>query len=224
MLWRGMIADLIVVVHAAYVGFVVLGLVAILAGHCLSLEMGPKSLVPLDTHRDDWNRGCGGSRRDSVPSYGMGTAAQSGGRASCLSGRLHRILDPPAAFLSCGAVGIHGALRGIRSGRPGCVCLRAASMETGCAASSDRLAKIGVNRLRYRDLRFGALPPINQERRSWLGHVRRVLEWRWLVRSSERDWRTGFARGAFRNVSVAIREAARAPGEGPLPFLRRCRR
>ncbi len=32
MLWRGMIADLLVVVHAAYVGFVVLGLVAILVG------------------------------------------------------------------------------------------------------------------------------------------------------------------------------------------------
>jgi hypothetical protein len=30
--WRGMIADLIVVAHAAYVGFVVLGLVAILVG------------------------------------------------------------------------------------------------------------------------------------------------------------------------------------------------
>jgi hypothetical protein len=32
MLWRGMIADLLVVVHAAYAGFIVLGLVAILAG------------------------------------------------------------------------------------------------------------------------------------------------------------------------------------------------
>jgi hypothetical protein len=32
MLWRGLLADLIVVAHAAYVSFVVLGLVAILAG------------------------------------------------------------------------------------------------------------------------------------------------------------------------------------------------
>ena len=32
MLWRGILADVIVVAHAAYVGFVVLGLVAILAG------------------------------------------------------------------------------------------------------------------------------------------------------------------------------------------------
>jgi len=32
MLWRRMLADLCVVTHAAYVGFVVLGLVAILAG------------------------------------------------------------------------------------------------------------------------------------------------------------------------------------------------
>ena len=32
MLWRRMLADLLVVVHAAYVSFVVLGLVAILAG------------------------------------------------------------------------------------------------------------------------------------------------------------------------------------------------
>ena len=32
MLWRGILADVLVVVHAAYVGFLVLGLVAILAG------------------------------------------------------------------------------------------------------------------------------------------------------------------------------------------------
>ncbi len=35
MVWRGMVADLIVVVHAAYASFIVLGLVAILVGIAL---------------------------------------------------------------------------------------------------------------------------------------------------------------------------------------------
>ena len=51
MLWRRMLADLIVVVHAAYVGFVVLGLRRDPGRHRLPLEMGPKSLVSLDPYR-----------------------------------------------------------------------------------------------------------------------------------------------------------------------------
>ena len=41
-----MLADLIVVFHASYVSFVVFGLLAILVGAVLRLELGPKLLVP----------------------------------------------------------------------------------------------------------------------------------------------------------------------------------
>ena len=49
-------SDLIVVFHAAYVSFVVFGLLAILVGALSPVEMGPQLLVPRDPFHGDRHR------------------------------------------------------------------------------------------------------------------------------------------------------------------------
>ena len=73
-----MLADLVVVFHATYVGFVVLGLVAILVGIAFRWKWVRNpwfrwihiSMIGIVVAR--------GSRRNSVPFNGMGTAAREG--------------------------------------------------------------------------------------------------------------------------------------------------
>ena len=67
MLWARMLADLIVVFHAAYVSFVVFGLAADPARSRASLELGPQPLVPRDPSDRDRDRGRRGARRIPCP-------------------------------------------------------------------------------------------------------------------------------------------------------------
>lgn len=86
MLWRGMLADLCAVVHAAYFSFVVLGLVAILMGIAFrwswvrnpwfrSIHIAMIGIVVVEANR-----------RHAVPFDGLGTAAQGSGGPGRLFG------------------------------------------------------------------------------------------------------------------------------------------
>ena len=119
MLWRRLLADLVVVAHAAYVSFVVLGLVAILAG----VAFGWKWV------RNPWFRWIHISMIGIVVAEALAgipcpltvwerqlRARRWPGR---LCGRLHRLLDAALAFVSRGAMGFYRRLHGVRPGGPG---------------------------------------------------------------------------------------------------------
>src|SRR5262245_45875584 len=70
-------------------------------GHCLSLGLGPKSLVPWDPLADDRHRRRRIASRHSLSTDSLGEAAQDQIRPGNLSGRLPWLLGPSVAFLPC---------------------------------------------------------------------------------------------------------------------------
>ncbi len=124
--WARMLADLIVVFHASYVSFVVLGLVAILVGAALHWRWV----------RNFW------FRIAHLAAIGVVVLESLAGipcpltvwesqlrrrRADRLHRRLHRPLGPSVDLLSGRALGFHDVVRAVRSGRSG-------SLHPGAAA------------------------------------------------------------------------------------------
>ena len=119
MLWARVLADVIVVLHAAYVSFVVFGLAAILLGIVFrwswvrNVWFRAIHLIAIGDRRGRV------TRRGPVPADRLGSPAQENRRADRLHGRLSRPLGPSVDLLPCRALGFHVDLHPVRPGGPG---------------------------------------------------------------------------------------------------------
>ena len=128
MLWARILADAIVVFHAAFVAFVVLGMVAIVLG--LALRRG--------WVRNFWFRTLHLAAIGVVtaltlagmmcPLTVLGESTEAAGGAAVVSGGFHRLLGAPAHLLRRRALGLHARVYPVRPAGPGDVRVRASPL------------------------------------------------------------------------------------------------
>ena len=120
MLWARVLADLIVVLHAAYVSFVVFGLAAILLGVVFRWRWVRNVWFrgPSDGDRDRRRRV---ALRHRLPTDRLGRPAQEAGWADRVRRRLSRPLGTPVDLLPRRSVGFHPAIHRVRPCGAGCL-------------------------------------------------------------------------------------------------------